>query len=66
MSIHGVTPAKVDWLTACSGKERFSTHSVAMKVANRKRKNGKRRRYVTIYKCEGCGFFHLGTDAMGR
>src|SRR5438309_9438664 len=53
------SPARLRRAAGCEGKTRFSTFSLAARLAHRQaqRKNGKFR----AYPCQFCGGFHVGT-----
>ena len=44
-------------LSACIGKERFMSATLARQIARRRAKRGKP---VEAYHCEHCGGFHIG------
>jgi hypothetical protein len=50
------------WQTTCFGKKAFESRAVANMVGRRI----KGRRPCSIYKCKGCGKYHIGTPFWGE
>jgi len=48
---------------SCIGKQRFQSAKLAHAVVKRGDKRGKRRQ---AYRCEYCGFYHLGRSVKRR
>lgn len=48
--------------SACEGKQRFENPALAQKVNSRRKKAGK---LSGVYRCEHCGFWHLGRPVKG-
>jgi hypothetical protein len=58
------------WLS-CDGKERYETAQLAEKVCRRRNASKRQmrksdRRPLEAYRCQHCGFFHLGTMVLKR
>ncbi len=49
--------------TACEGKQRFATISLAQQVCQRHRRSSQPR---TVYRCLHCDGYHLGTPNRKR
>lgn len=45
----------------CNGKQAFASHSLATRIANRRRKGRHIFKNQKPYKCEVCGQWHIGT-----
>lgn len=54
------TPQHADWLTACSGKDGFSSFEVAQSVIQRRRRPGRKTPPLHPYRCSSCGKYHIG------
>ena len=60
-------------IAGCGGKTRYESHNAAQKHLDRMEKRGKsgsrkRKRYaldknLKIYRCEVCGFYHMGNTS---
>jgi hypothetical protein len=44
----------------CAGKEGFDSKTKANKIARRMGRRGTRRGRITVYRCTGCGKWHIG------
>ena len=50
-------------LAYCHGKQSFETPALAHKVQRRRQKKGK---VADVYRCPGCGYFHIGSPILPK
>lgn len=46
---------------ACEGMERFKSGRLARRIATRRRGHGRTQRAREAFRCDFCGFWHVGT-----